>query len=496
MITWVNNKKGLTVRFVILFLLLITNSWAMDDDSEKSPYLAIQISDTDGIVWDASPWDEEESANEDPSRSLLAHDSLDISAESERNERTSRQRSFLECRELSDLADDVFFIVILKSMDMDLQSILDVFMTSKGLRQKLTGKVFPAHSLSSSPSFFNVLYVIQDMEERHKFLGPRIKDLLCFPKYKTDLERLERTKSLLVDSPLFCWLNGSERIEDILSHHQLKPSDTPAASRLRQFWSSMARDPLTFTAGAITTLSSTAILAWQLYALYQDHQINIQAHERQVEQLRQNLYTWEYMSQYYFQDHYFPHSTPGCQKIMEMAPHSDHLCFGMTGYCQKNFSSFANITQLADTIWTKILKSVSPVYLNLPDFYNVSLNTIQSIFQEFFEYTCSGIQMDQFFKNHGYPTLMRSSYIERLKPNSTVFLLNLMENRNDGWACEHQWNVGPNLATMSPYLYYCDPQAMYGAVPGITRAITGYSIGITTMTFLFIGLIVELFVGV
>ena len=170
-----------------------------------------------------------------------------------------------------------------------------LFRVSKAFNAKL-GEILPARVLPRFPSVSGILKCIQSTEDYCKDCDNyHLKYLLSFPKYRTAISRLLRIEPYLWYSPLFSTSQGSQRIKRIASIHGLESFNQGRPHRLRQIWSSLARDPLIFGSATIGALSFIGVSSWWFYNLYTQYNA----------EFAQNLYfvtSPAFLNQYYAED--------------------------------------------------------------------------------------------------------------------------------------------------------------------------------------------------
>lgn len=471
----------INVRFIILFLLMMTTAWALDDDLRENhivPKVDFQTIDEDSA--------EGETNLEEETRALLP---LKTTLEDQHSvilDLSEQSNCFLPT-----LIDDVFLPIVLNCAEKYPHSIRRLFMVSKQLNErigKLNMKVWiPSHVLSLSPSVSEVLFVINDTEKCHRTLGPlmtimnpKIKETLSENlAYKAAMKRLRKAAQFFPYSLAFWWSEGSKRINAIETIHEqrlkmLKPSILPSPNWPRRVLSSLSRDSWTFWPITMTALPLAGICAMELCHFFYNSQTNLEAFHKNL----QYTNTPAYIEQYYRENASFPHHTAGCSRIMNM-----NYCFNVTGYCQEGFSSLTNITAFSERVWSHLLTETDQHYLNLPDFSNISTNNIHSIFIEFFDNICAGKQLGAYYIKRNFSALEQTTFIARLKENSPFLLANWMGN-DWGWQqdCMQRKNLSAGLAAIAPSLYYCDPIAvatgMTQAMPNLWGAITFYTVGL------------------
>lgn len=371
-----------------------------------------------------------------------------------------------------DALNDDLFLLLLRDY-FEVRSICRFSTTSKLLYEKAKLLKLP-HFFSPSPSVIDVLRFVDEFRENiQNFGSPHLKNLEDAAEYKNELRRLRKVEPYLWYSPLFLIDKGSEKINYLLSRQELDPANDPTPCGLRQFWSSMARDP---AVRGVTTVVSFSLIGWLSYTLYHLihlHQIDVQQYQTTYDQNLQFTSTDEYVNQYY-NNTGFPAFIKGCIKL-------DHLfvehgtCFNRTGYCQGDSSSFANITALSERIWARIIR-----------FDNISIANIESIFLKFFIPMCAD------------KPIYRRQSIARLKQNSSFLLTNWMIGNDLGSAvCQDLAETGPGLTALELGLYQCDPiavaTAMTPTIPFLWHYISLDTFFIVVTSVLWISLLGESF---
>jgi hypothetical protein len=512
----------ISMRFIFLFLLFTTSSWAMEDKSDeemRTPFLrtinpltnseedvhilinrdSLEEDDGSEPETNSRAW-ETDSEQEMQAPLLSKRDFSVIEMEQDSETKTFLQSNLSEQNDLlwDALPNELFLPILLKCMKVDPCSIRHLFLVSKVLNQRVgafnMNIWIPSLILPLSPSVQEIIDVINDIRKYQRSLGPLtsdhiIKNLPEIPAYKVAIERLPKAKQFFTYSPSFWRKEGSKEIDTIEAFHKqrfpnLKPSTQPTPSRFKQFLSSMARDRWTFGAVTLTALPLAAICAWELYNLCYQYQTALNKN-------LQYTSTPEYINQYYIEGSGFPHHTSGCNRILYFE--EKDYCFNITGYCHGEFSSSTNVPDIAQRVSLQILKATEPYFSTLK---HIPLNNINALFSEFFDNICAGKQLSAYYRNRNFQAIEQTVFIERLGPNSPLLLTNWM-GHDKGWShsCQHA-GFGPNLAKLSTDLYYCNPIAVakgmtQTAVPSILKAITLYSVGLVVSVGSWIVLKVE-----